>query len=507
MLMHAGNLPEIKLGSREAAILQRRRWLKPKKLSSTSTGLIQSLPVGVWLVAAALAMAAPGSQYPALTIASILIVPFMASLLLFKGDSPILFACCMMQWMQATTPVFYCDFHGISLEHAFGFPNMKMATQLSLFGLLALSIGMRIGLGRWRTAAAAMESEVRQISMSRLTRLWWAAFFLGSIAGRLAWSAGGLSQVLYALGSVKWLVLYVMAYKVLAEQKGARPLIIAMALEFALGLLGFFGNFKEVIYIFGLAYLSLGKVQSLRTRCISLAVAVFGFFVAIYWQALKADYRGFQIEAAQGKGGSATTMEKVQELRRLYTSNTGGILSTGFANLVERVSYTQFFGSTLEYVPSRVPHEGGSLWIGAVKHVLMPRLLFPNKAITDDSSRANKYTGLNLAGIESETSIGIGYMAESYIDFGVYGMIAPIFLFGLLMGLIYRRFASQSRSRLWGTAMGTTIMFSLLGAFESSNMKIVGALILYSLAMWAINRAFGKNILIWLKVDAFGRRL
>ncbi len=80
----------------------------------------------------------------------------------------------------------------------------------------------------------------------------------------------------------------------------------------------------------------------------------------------------------------------------------------------------------------------------------MPRFLFPDKPVLDDSERTRTYTGMNVAGMEQGTSIGIGYIGESYVDFGPVKMFAPIFLLGLLYGLIYRFFVTKTRyTLLW----------------------------------------------------------
>src|SRR4029077_6417558 len=102
----------------------------------------------------------------------------------------------------------------------------------------------------------------------------------------------------------------------------------------------------------------------------------------------------------------------------------------GMDALIMRISYVNFFALATENVPGRIPYENGALWRGSVVHMFMPRVLFPEKPILDDSERTRTYTGMNVAGSEQDTSIGIGYVGESYIDFGPIGMFIPIFLLG-----------------------------------------------------------------------------
>src|SRR5205814_3724135 len=108
-----------------------------------------------------------------------------------------------------------------------------------------------------------------------------------------------------------------------------------------------------------------------------------------------------------------------------------------------------------------MPYENGRLWFDAVKHVFTPRAFFPGKGIIDDSARTTYYTGVLVAGLEQGTSISIGYMGESYIDFGPIGMFVPIFFLGLLYGYIYRLFAKHARYKVIGLAVATsTLLFS-----------------------------------------------
>jgi uncharacterized membrane protein len=82
-----------------------------------------------------------------------------------------------------------------------------------------------------------------------------------------------------------------------------------------------------------------------------------------------------------------------------------------------------------------------------------------------------------VAGLEQGTSISIGYMGESYIDFGPIGMFVPIFLLGLLYGYIYRLFVRYARYKLIGFAAATAVLLFSAYNFETSNVKILGGML------------------------------
>ena len=55
------------------------------------------------------------------------------------------------------------------------------------------------------------------------------------------------------------------------------------------------------------------------------------------------------------------------------------VLSTGLDASLRRVSYIDFLGHTMEYVPEVVPHQSGRQTIEAIRHVVTPRIVFPDK--------------------------------------------------------------------------------------------------------------------------------
>jgi hypothetical protein len=123
----------------------------------------------------------------------------------------------------------------------------------------------------------------------------------------------------------------------------------------------------------------------------------------------------------------------------------------------------------------------------------MPRLFFPNKDVLDDSAETSYFTGYEVAGADQGTSISIGYIGESYIDFGRIGMFVPIFMMGLFFGGVYRLF-SRYKHRVMGLAVATSII--LFGAYEieTSCAKLIGGNVIVILAMSVFLWAFGDSV-------------
>jgi hypothetical protein len=93
-----------------------------------------------------------------------------------------------------------------------------------------------------------------------------------------------------------------------------------------------------------------------------------------------------------------------------------------------------------------------------------------------------KYAGVFVAGVEQNTSIAFGYAIESYIDFGVPWMFAPVFLFGLVMGLVYEGLSRLLRIQELRVGIVALIFWLILYLFERSWVKtlgLAGTLIVY----------------------------
>ena len=93
--------------------------------------------------------------------------------------------------------------------------------------------------------------------------------------------------------------------------------------------------------------------------------------------------------------------------------------------------------------------------------------------LVGDINNTIRYTGLTFGGGGNDTEIPLGYMAESYIDFGPVGMFAPIFLLGLLVGFEYRYFATRRYSLVFSYGF-LPVVFATVIAYEETAIKILG---------------------------------
>ena len=466
---------------------------------SSISPLSAALPLWLWPLAIFLAMLGLVTANPTLTAVGILVVPLLVTLLWRSGEPPILLACCLMQWLQVMMPVFDADLLDTQLEVVSSVSTHDQATWLSLAGVLAVAIGMRLVLNhRLGAAAQQMELEFGKLSLSRVFVAYLVSFGVAYVSDFLAWGLGGLAQLVLALSSLKWALLWILLACVLVQGRGYRFAVAALLLEVGIGFLGYFASFKEVFFLLAIAIFSVRRRLAWAVRAwMGLSVMLL-LATMVFWQAIKIDYRNF-VNKGQGDQAVRVSVEdRIEKLGQLLASVDGVAIERGLETLVDRVGYTELFAATLEWVPANEPHAGGELLKATILHPLMPRLLFPNKEAINDSERSRRFTGRTLSGSEEGTSIGVGYMAECYVDFGAALMFVPILLLGYLFGCIYRAFSGNPASMVWGSALAIGVFFTTMRGVEISGVKLIGGILTAGLVMFALNRFFGWGILKFL---------
>jgi hypothetical protein len=459
------------------------RRLGPRPVAQASQDLPHTIwksqgRLWVWLIAAAAPFAAWGtlSANPDLTPVAIFILAAVIGLLWRPGEPPVLVFACAVQWLQASLSIFCANYYHVPVEMLFGAPQGETATWLSLYGVLAVAVGIRIGLVGARSATT-IGATTSRINVNTLFYLYIAGFFVFSAMQAVAFAIPGVTQLILAAANLKLALIFLLFYCVLEQRRGFPLLVAAFSLEMIVGFLGYFATFKNVFFLLFIAALtapgSLKGKRGVIALTVTLAVLVFG----VFWTSIKKDYRDFLSGESGSQQTDITFADRAGKLLDSSTNFSWEQFDQGFQQMLGRISYIDYFAATIQTVPQEVPYENGALWGDTLKRIVMPRLLFPDKSRIDDSERTNMYTGSRVAGTEEGTSIGIGYMAESYIDFGPTYMFVPILLLGVFYGLIYRYFIARKDFRIIGFAIGTGLLLTVNQDFAASNAKIVGGMV------------------------------
>jgi hypothetical protein len=285
----------------------------------------------------------------------------------------------------------------------------------------------------------------------------------------------GLRQELLALSNFRWVFFFLLAMIVFVQKRGYGILMIVVAFEIVLGFLSFFAEYKGVFLMLALALLTARPKLNFRTLMISGLIFGTVLVLSAAWSAIKLNYRDF-LNAGTGHQVIVVSQEEqITRLSDLMIDEGLTRLPEGFDRLARRIEYTYFFSRVVDRVPAMIPFDNGALWGAAVLHVLTPRLLFPDKpTLTPDVVNTQRYAGLKLTeqgGVHTE--IPMGYMAESYVDFGPIGMFLPIFLLGGLFGLQYRYIITRTRYLMFAFGAAPVVLMSA-SQFETSAVKMLG---------------------------------
>ena len=472
-------------------------------LAPARTGRPLTVPPA--LLPLALGLVALGGSGPNPGLALLSAVALIAGTVLLwrPGESPILLFIFGCQWVQTSIAIHHASWLGLTVSELAPFGgDQDSAIGLSLAGLVVLAAGLRWGAGRWRRQHG---DDARRSALSVPIRSWFhlyaAASGIGAVAAMSVSAVPGLAQPLLALANLKWAFYFMLATAAFVRGQGGHPMFLAaFCFELASGLGGFFSDFKTVLLVTLFALGAAGTRLSVGRGLGIGALAALLLALGIVWSSIKGDFRAF---VAAGEATQAVNVDYAARTTKLVELVAGldeAALADGADRLLRRLSYVEFFGVVLDTVPRLVPHESGAIWWDAVTRPFMPRLLFPDKTVIDDTQRTNVYTG-GLAGTSDATSISLGHIAESYIDFGTTGMMAPLLLSGVLYGWIYRRLHDWSAAHgQLGMATATTILYG--AAFlDSSITKSFGGVMVSLIVAWLVVAVAVPRCCPWLVAD------
>ncbi len=417
-----------------------------------------------------------------LSLACLWTLPILVLLTWRRSEPCILPYVVFFQWLQISLKVFRYDFYNAPLENV-GFSGgaceITTAIWLMLLGLVVLVLGILTGKGTSRKGVIKDES-IGKSNTIKTYFLWYLFLTIGTLwFSSRTFVVLGISQFLVVVFRLKWVVLFCYVYLSIEKGRARDKYLLGACIlfEMIIGFLGYFSTFKMVFIIIAIAYLSVvGPVVKARTVAIVALLMIFVLMLGLIWTSIKSEYR---ITLNQGWSGQVVTisnMDRFKVLSELVGQLGISDLIDAGGSICRRIEEVDFMGYTLLNVPSIVPHENGKLFLKAIMHVLRPRLLFPNKEVLDDSADTKLYSGVHVAGSDEGVSIGIGYMAYAYVDFGILGMYISIYLLGLLAGRIYSFFCYSIPNKLFGQGCCVVVLMGITQT-ETSFFKVFGGLV------------------------------
>ena len=318
-------------------------------------------------------------------------------------------------------------------------PEAVLIFVMALFCVLA---GFRIGLAAF---SRSFDRSLRAPDPGyRVERLFWLTVALFSInfafdvLPKSIWFGG--AQILYSLLALRFIPFFILLVVSFSERRGYGYALAGTGVVILPELLTGFSGFKEILLIvlIAAAWQWQPWLRTRRQAAINSRVVVLGLVgvAAILWlglawsAAVKFAWREMIWEGQL----DASPVERMMLFFDVAGAAVSGLdLEAATSSLVQRLSSgTMYFSSVLSRVPDIVPHQDGALLGMAIENATTPRFLFPDKPVYySDSWIVREFAGLWVSGAESDTSVGLGWAGEFYIDFGLPGVIGLSAFYGL----------------------------------------------------------------------------
>jgi hypothetical protein len=389
-----------------------------------------------------------------------------------REGPPVLALAMTTQWTQVTIGVFYAGLTGrpmVTIERSEYQPMVLMG----LASVVALTVGLAAGrTWVWRPDAGRRPAELA--SWNQLFGAYLVAVVTRGVLQQVAWSYPTLTQAILAFGFIHLALLFLVLRRLVAPTLESRWIAGLLAFEVALGFTGYFSDFKEPLLLGVLALLETFDSRRLQHWGLGAACAAVLGLACVMWLAVRAEYRQ-DFDTELFSASRVTRLERVQALMTDWLRERSGGVSEVVDDLVDRGWAIYYPALAVARVPAVLPHTGGQIMGDAIVHLVTPRILFPNKPeLMSDSEMVRRFSGVMVAGAEHNTSIAFGYVAESYVDFGVPLMFLPMLVFGIGCGAAYEWFLRTIRHRELAVSLVTVVFWLGLFLFERAWARTLG---------------------------------
>ncbi|HEY6291294.1 MAG TPA: hypothetical protein VI455_06985 [Terriglobia bacterium] len=216
-----------------------------------------------------------------------------------------------------------------------------------------------------------------------------------------------------------------------------------------------------------------------------LAAAVLGL-VIVY--PFSVQYR----ELVRGRTSEAMGFEGAEQMAGLALARATESDSTPFVWLesgagaaLSRLNLLQSVAAVLSLGPRADYLKGSERWWMLPFYPFVPRFLWPTKPILDKGRRFSMALGYG-----DQTSTAMTYPGDLYFEYGVPGLLAGMFLFGLVAQWLTNRLSlpGSKRRMFVYTGLFITVLFVIeLDAFDFWS-TLIRSLVILSAVAWAVYR-------------------
>ena len=410
------------------------------------------------------------------------------------------------QWLQIFARAFQGVIDGMSMSRSVYGQSIEDAYWYMMASVIVLAGAVRIVLGN--IPAPTERNRLAHLNWRPIDvfMLYMASFVLSLATNQIIRFVPSLYQQFDALGKLKTAVLLLLFTVVLGSNKGYQFLFAALGIELVMGFTGLLSEFRGVFIVLAISAVAARvKWTSVTTiAAVGWLVALLG--LALFWTAVKTDYRAVATEASL-----RIEEEVTQEITASFEDRIGFILDrvinpgeidwgdAAYA-LVARLAYVDIFGSVVSVRDTLRDDPTLEQWSDALSHVFQPRFLFPNKASIVDSAVYFKLTRADPTEVfRINTSISVGYMGENYYDLQFPAMLVGIFVVGFVVALVARYFMYLKLPWMVREALVMGFIFTVAGTgVEAALPKIIGSAVMFFVVYALLIRFAFPTGLRWL---------
>jgi len=377
-----------------------------------------------------------------------------------------------------------------------------MTFWLSSLGLLMVSLGIRTTLNQAQWSAAFHIDRLRPLlektTLTRLIVLYLILTALGTVVDVLIPWDSSLKQLEVQFLKLPSVIIFAICLHQFLFRQKRLLFTVFMILVIVQNLYSYFSEWRLPIEI--LITASLVQIKEFKTpqllRQIPLLLITL-LFVGI-WQSIKGEYRYILSSGQENQQITISRNEALQAALQLATTSyqEGAFADSSTVQATyQRTGYLEFFAATIEKVPTEISFERGSLTSSNLEYALIPRILNPNKSNKNDRAKVEKYTGIYFGGAGSRASFSLGHYCEAYIDWGSWGMMLHLFLYGCIGGWVANQFTRRTivRDTLFGAGTLFTVL-SFWGTYQKDMITVTGSLFWGGLAFLILFPPLLRNI-------------
>lgn len=442
------------------------------------------------------------SAQPLLVAFSLALLFVLYKLFWRLGEPKVIFIGLTLFWLSIIIKVFYADFVGVVYEDLSISSKIIETTYVALIALLIFALGLFSTSKNIQKKIYISYTETFGYSTSKVINVYILTTIVSIFLRDILFLFPSFSQLFNALVTMKTGLLFLLIHTAHLQKKYFWIIVVIIGLEIIISFVSFFSSFKTILIALAVVFSFYPIKLSLKQYVRNFVLLSATLYLLLIWQTIKGEYRFFLNQGTRTQSIQVSTTDALNKIASLaQTADPFGKNNDVVYQSIDRLSYIEFFSQAMVRVPSEKPYESGTLWLNNITHILVPRIFNPNKKAIDDSRMVNEYCMRKVATAEQGASFSLGFLAESYIDFGVPFMFIPIFLVGCLIGWIYKLLIIKSINFVWGFSM-VTPFWAYINCNGTPGTKILGWLFWYLIAFLFIKFLALKNLDRFLKTDS-----